>query len=65
MTRVLVLTFVVAIVPSLLDAQSGCRSDCEAMLRQCQQSCADADDPARCNANCRVLHDQCVAGCES
>ena len=62
MTR-FVLALALGILPSLVDAQSGCRSECDAMLRQCQQSCANADDPDSCNTNCRALHDQCVASC--
>src|SRR6266446_6586653 len=38
------LALAVALVPSLVDAQPGCRSECGAMFRQCQQSCVGADE---------------------
>ena len=55
------LALAVALVPSLVDAQPGCRSECGAMFRQCQQSCVGADDADQCISNCRILRQQCLA----
>ena len=60
------LALAVALVPSLVDAQPGCRSEYDAMFRQCQQSCVGADDVDQCISNCRILRQQCpLASCDS
>jgi len=54
---------VLAILPSIVQADPGCRSQCDTLLRQCKQDCADNDDSAQCISDCQSFYQQCVAAC--
>jgi hypothetical protein len=59
-----IVIFALAAVPALVQAQPGCRSECERVFRQCQQDCAGADDRNQCLSDCQTLHQQCLANCQ-
>lgn len=63
-TAIIVAAGLALAVPSLSDEPPDCRGACETEFRQCQQSCAGADDEKLCMSSCRSFHDQCLASCE-
>lgn len=49
---------------ALLHAQSSCRGECDLTLRECKQSCVDAQNFDQCVDSCRGLYEQCLDSCE-
>ena len=56
------ITLAVGVSP--LQAQSGCRSECDRILEACKADCVSARNVDYCVTQCRQLYQECVAACE-